>query len=320
MKPTLPVSRALRTMLVLSLAAGLAMACAETSPTGGGGDGGAVATDTGSTGTDGTATDTGAAGTDTGAAGTDTGGGGGTAKVMTVKELLQAAQAVQGKVKTCPAFANPPALSKVSVKGLVAVTPVYKAGTTLDGLFVQVKGGGAFSGLRLVGDKASKLFEGVTVGTGFDIEGQVVIFYCEVQIQITKLTKSADAAVLPQATTVTLADIGEAGTADSNNSYEAALVTLNDVVISKTEALGTDGKPHGDLWIGKAKGDEGLIVRTNFEFPTTFYTYDKDTKKWTTKLVEGQKLKSISGVLTYSYEHWKLQPLSDAMLVWDSSK
>ena len=237
---------------------------------------------------------------------------------MTVKEVLAMAHAAQPKVKTCPQFVNPPAGKKIAVKGLIAVTPTYSAAKTLDGLFSQSKGGGAHNGLRLVGDKASKILANIKAGEGFDIEGQLVIFYCEVQVQVTKITKSADAAVMPQATTVTFADVGETATPEKNNSFEASFITLNDVVVGEKEALGTDGKPHGEFWLGTATGDKGLMVKTDLKFKTTFYTYDKDTKTWATKLEDGQKLKSITGILTYSFSHWKLVPLSDDMLVWES--
>ncbi len=319
---TLP--RALRTLLVLCFAATLSVACANTDAGSGtvdsgtgGSDAGTGGTDTGTTG----GTDTGTTGGgDTGSTGgQDTGGGGGGATELTAKQVLEMAQKAQAKVKTCPQFVNPPAGKKIAVKGLVIVSPVYKASATLEGVFVQAKGGGAWSGLRLVGDKG-KSFKDLKIGDTIDIEGQLVVFYCETQVSVTKVTKTSAAVEMPASVTVTLADVGEAATPEKANSYEAAFVSLKDVVVAKKEALGTDGKPHGEFWIGKSTGEQGLMVKADLKWPVTFYTYDKDTKKWATKLTDGQKLKSVRGIMTYSFEHWKLMPLSDDMLDFDTSK
>jgi len=97
-------------------------------------------------------------------------------------------------------------------------------------------------------------------------------------------------------------------------------VTLSNVVVSKKEALGTDNKPHGEFWVAKSKGEEGLVVTSDLKFKTTFYTYDKGSKSWSTKLTDGQKLKSIRGIMQFSFGRWKLLPLSDDMLMWDTTK
>ncbi|MCO4759968.1 MAG: hypothetical protein KC502_00565 [Myxococcales bacterium] len=318
MKSMLPTSAFLRTALVVSFIAALSVACAETSSTPAGGgttEDGSSATDGGGTTEDSGGTTTGDTG---GTTGNDSGGGGSTAKEMTVKEVLKLAQGVQAKVAKCPPFANPPEGKNVSIKGLVAVSPLYTADKkkTLDGVFSQAKGGGANSGLRLVGKKADKVLTGLKVGETFDIEGQVVVFYCEVQIQVTKMTKSADAVSAPVATTVTLDDVGESASAEKHDSYEGAFVTLNDMVVADKEALGTDNKPHGEFWLGTKVGEKGLMVKTDLKFKTTFYTYDSDSKSWVTTLKDGDKISSIQGIMTFSFGHWKLLPLSDDMIVW----
>ncbi|HAN30287.1 MAG TPA: hypothetical protein DCQ06_01695, partial [Myxococcales bacterium] len=101
------------------------------------------------------------------------------------------------------------------------------------------------------------------------------------------------------------------------NSYEAAFVSLKNVVITDIEALGTDGKPHGEMYIGANSGEKTLMVKADLKWPVTFYSYDKDAKKWSTSLTEGTKLKSIRGIMTYSFERWKLMPLSDDMLEFE---
>ena len=309
--------------IALTVVAATCFACANTDGDTTPSNDATAATDGGSS--SGGATDTGGSSSggaaDTGGSSsggtTDTGGGSGsTAKEMTVEEVLKLAQTAQPKVAKCPQFVNPPAGKKIAVKGLRLVTPVYGAAKTLDGVFVQSGKGGPYSGLRLVGEKG-KAFKDLKKGDVIDIEGQVVVFYCEVQVSVDKVTKTDAAVEAPVSVTVTFDDVGESAASDKVNSYEAAFISLENVVITDKEALGTDGKPHGEIWIGAKDGDKSLMVKADLKWPVTFYSYDKDSKKWSTSLTDGTKLKSISGILTYSFEHWKLMPLSDDMLVFE---
>ncbi|HAN32193.1 MAG TPA: hypothetical protein DCQ06_11390, partial [Myxococcales bacterium] len=212
--------------VTMTLIATLCLACANTdgddattdssiaADVGGAG----TTTDTGSSSGGGTATDT-AGSSSGGSSSGGTSGGGSAAKEMTVEEVLKLAHSAQPKVAKCPQFVNPPAGNKIAVKGLRLVTPVYSAAKSLDGVFVQNTKGGAYSGLRLVGDKDT-VFKDLKEGDVIDIEGQVVVFYCEVQVSVDKATKTDAAVEAPVSVTVTFDDVGEDAKSESINSYE----------------------------------------------------------------------------------------------------
>ncbi|MBM4343847.1 MAG: hypothetical protein FJ100_10790 [Deltaproteobacteria bacterium] len=87
--------------------------------------------------------------------------------------------------------------------------------------------------------------------------------------------------------------------------YEDVLLRVSGVVVDNPNAVGSDGKFHGEFTV--ASGSATLRVAVG---PGSQY-YDKDAK---TKFTAGTKFASIAGHLTYSFGNFLLRPRDDADL------
>ncbi len=293
----------------------LVLGCAEVGTSGGGGGagtndtgGGAGANDTG-----GDATDAGGGGGDAGAGGQDSAGGtdGGAAGVEKTIEALQ--QELEAVVCTeqSPGFTN--GTKGVLAKGVVLVSPVIfkvdKPGK-LDAAYVQDKGGGLWKGIYVTGPNGGELGK-LKVGDVLDIQGDLVDYYCATQISGKKITKVEGATELPVAVTLTLDKIGVNVTPKDNEATEGTLVSIENVVVSDNEPKGTDGKPHGEFYVGKDDKDKAVLVAPGFG--TTFSVKGSDGL-FRASFPIGTKFKSIRGVVAYSFGAYKLIPLGDSAL------
>lgn len=277
----------------VAIAAALALsACANTSS--GGSDGvatdtaGAGKTDTTSgTGDTGSGGDSGTSGTDTSTAGTE----------KSIVELQKASEA-------CPS-PDPQTWGEalgVTIREAVVTTPTKKQTSDggLIGVFVQQKGGGLYSGIYVIASKTSEIGQ-VKPGDIITVTGDVKDYYCATQISNKFATIEAGTAE-PTAVTVTTDDIGDIAGKAKTEPYEGVLVQLNDVVVGP-EALGSDGKPHGDYYIGKTADDKALRMGSAFY---GVYMSDKDGTTYTPKYPTGTKLGTVTGVLEYSFGTYRL--------------
>lgn len=273
----------------------LIMSCANT---GGSSGGGATGADTAT----GSGSDTSAAGTDvkaggdTGSAGTkDTTAASGQEK--SIVDLQKASAACTGDQ---PSFGE---LTGVTIRNAVVATPAKKQTSDggLIGIYVQQKGGGPWSGIYVIGKKDSEVDQ-VKPGDTITITGDVKDYYCFTEIN-NKFAAIETAKEAPVAVTVTTDDIGDIAGKDKTEPYEGVLVQLHDVVVGE-DALGSDGKPHGDQYVGKTAADKALRLGSGF-----FGVYNSEKKPdgtFTAKWPKGTKLGTVTGVLEYSFGTFRL--------------
>ena len=273
----------------VTCAAALALsACANTSS---GSAGGATA-DT-ATGT----TDTGAK-ADTATA-TDTGGGKDGSSAGAEKSIVD----LQKASEACPS-PDPKQWGEaagVTIREAIVTTPAKKGSSdAFVGVFVQQKGGGQYSGIYVSGSKSSEIGQ-VKPGDIVTITGDIQDFYCSTQM-ISKFATIEAGTAVPTAITVTTDDIGDIAGKVKTEPYEGVLVQLKDVVVGP-EALGSDGKPHGDFYIGKTADDKALRMGSAF---FGVYMSDKNGEVFTPKYPTGTKLGTVTGVLEYSFGTYRL--------------
>lgn len=277
-----------------------ATACAST---GGGGGGVADTSATGTADTTGTKTDTGSAG-DTTAAKTDTGStGGDSSSVGAEKNIVE----LQKASATCPT-PNPASFGEalgVTIRNAIVTSPGRDEGkatpATLIGLFVQQKNGGQWSGMYVTGKKSDELSQ-VKVGDVITMTGDVKDFYCFTEIYSKVTTIESQGKELPVALTVTTSDLSETDAVKSE-PYEGVLVQLHDVVVGEV-ALGSDGKDHGDVYVGKDDKDKAVRMGSGF-----YGVYMSDKNKdgtYTAKYPKGTKLGTVTGVVEYSFNAYRL--------------
>ena len=317
LNPRKMVTNSLRCIRLVALLAAMALAalgCADTGSGGGGGGGGTTA-DTTTSGAD---TTTGGGDTVSGGdtasgsdAVSDTGGGGTEVTVADIKQAPMAAKC------SAPAFQN--FKEGVTIRNLVVVTKVEQQ-TSFDGIYVQAKGGGKWSGLyvkrssKAADGGADAAFRALQPGDVITVTGGALTYYCFTEFDA-KLWSKEDAVEAPVASTLTTADVGEKASVDANEEWEGALVTLNDVVVSQIDVKGDDGKTHGEIMIGTSDSDESIIVKPSLAWATPFSSYDKDSKTWTVLVAKGKKYSSVTGVLTYDFSKYRLVPLGAAAMI-----
>ena len=206
-------------------------------------------------------------------------------------------------------------LKGVKISGAIVVSPVNKsttsAGKTREGVWVQTKGGGAWTGIYLETDEGATSIGSLKVGDTITAVGDIVEYYCFTELQPAVVTIETAAAELPAAVTVDIAQLGDKATDGDNESFESVLVTVNNVVLSNEAALGTDGKPHGELYVGPDDKTDALRIGPMFGV----YLTDKAGTVYTSKWPKGTKFASITGVMQFSFGKFRLLPVSAASIV-----
>lgn len=290
---------------------GLGLGCANTGGSGGGGSSNSN-TDAGTQ-----PTDAGGGQTDAGAQQGDSGGstktdGGATPGAWTIESLQKAVDETACAVAP-GGFLNGPA--KVTLNDVVVATPpLLKVDSkkTLDGIFVQTKGGGPWSGMYVVGPTGADI--GILkAGDVISVTGDVLDYYCLTEFKASLI--SVTGTELPVATTATLDQLGMHAKPEDNEALESVLVSMGDLVVSDPEPKSPKGTKFCGFWVGKDADDKALLVVCTWG--TTFATYDKDAKTWQTTVKKGDKIKSLRGAVQFSFEEFKLAPLGDAGIEWD---
>lgn len=297
----------MRVTIFLGILAAFAAACANTSGSGGGSGpaatdtaGGSAAADT-KTGSDGTAS-----GTDTKAAGDAASSVGEEKNVVDIQKASE--KCPKPEQQSWPPMEMP----GVTVRNLVVTSPSRPEGTggTLVGLWAQQKGGGQWSGIFITGKKAAELGQ-VKPGDVITVTGDVKDFYCFTEMNAKVVTIESQGKELPVALTVTTDDLGDKA-ADKSEPFESVLLQLHDVVVAD-DALGTDGKTHGEQYVGKTADDKAL--RMYGTFPGVYLsdkTKDAAGKDvFTEKYPKGTKIGTLTGVVEYTFGVYRLNVTKD---------
>ena len=212
---------------------------------------------------------------------------------------------IQGAVdyKKCAAFTNK---SKgVTVRNLTVTTARKYVSKKLDGVYAQQKGGGHHGGLFITGEVKGDVAQ-LKIGDVVTVTGANKGFYCAQQFD-SELVNKETATELPVATTVTLDKVGDAATLQNNQMWENGLVQLENVTVVDTVG---DKQDFGNVFVGKDDADKALVLTTVRDkgWSDALGTYDWDNKKWTYNIKKGDKLKIVRGIITFSFNHWRLLP------------
>ncbi len=207
---------------------------------------------------------------------------------------------------------GPKAVSLADV--VVATPPLFKIAKTLDGIYVQSKGGGLWNGLYVVGPTGADIAK-LKVGDVISVSGDVQDYYCQTQLKATSIG-AAKGTEMPVSVTQTLDTVGVHAKPEDNEATESVLVSLENLVVSDPAPENAKSKKKFcGFWVGKDADDKALLVACTWG--TTFATYDKDKSTWTTTVNKGDKVKSLKGVIQFSFDEYKLAPLGDAGIDWE---
>ena len=212
---------------------------------------------------------------------------------------------IQGAVdyKKCSQFTNK---SKgVTVRNLTVVSPRRYVTSKLDGIYVQAKGGGDHSGLYVVGEAKGDVSK-LKIGEVITVTGNNKGFYCAQQLDA-ELVNKESGTELPAGLTVTLAKVGQAASLEDNQKLENALVEVHNVTVVDTVG---DKANFGNVYVGKDDADKALVLTTIRDkgWSDALGVYDWDKKTWTYNVKKGDKLKVVRGIVTFSFDHWRLHP------------
>ncbi len=224
---------------------------------------------------------------------------------MTISEIQQGSV---GCPSPDPAAWNQ--LPGVTITGATVVTSQRKLNTdgSMIGVYVQ-QGSGQWSGLFVIGAKDGPL-GALNLGDVVNLTGDVKDYYCLTEMYVTAATTTA-VGQSAQATTATLYQVGDSAGPAKSEAWEGALVELHNVVTGG-DALGTDGKPHGDFWVGMTKGDTALRVGAGF--PGVYTSVKQADGTFLPKYPAGTMLSTVRGVIDYNFGTFRLLLTEDPLL------
>ncbi len=188
---------------------------------------------------------------------------------------------------TCPedtSFLN--LYSDILLTDVVALSGLYSSTDTLDGIFVHDGVGGPYSGISVVFDKG--LVAEIKPGDVLDIGGEVLEYYCNTQLKASSITIKGEVAV-PAAEAVDTELVSSDG---DSEQYEGCYVTFENVIVTGSNAQ------WGSFTIGDSLYVEPTVY--SFELPG-----------------EGCAFSKLSGVVLYSFDKYRLLPLSAEDMVLD---
>lgn len=181
---------------------------------------------------------------------------------------------------------------------VVIVSPKCSAGSTLDEYYVaeinpQDK---KYSGMLVVLDKA-KYPTNFVPSDVVSFFGDYKEYFCLTELVVTKAPEKKGSQPLPQPVILDSKAFENGGDKTQLEPYEGVIVTINDVEI--TNATGGT-KPTYWFTVGS-----GILIRDECNVSQSFTP------------IEGQKLKSITGAVSYSYGKYLLVPRSKDDIVID---
>ncbi len=204
---------------------------------------------------------------------------------------------------------KPPIQENLSFSGLVVISPVitstkYKTSTyfVCDGGATQMTD---YSCIEMTMKASTD--PGLAPGDVVDVTGDYKEFYCNSEIYATSVTKD-NTATVPAAKVINVTDYPDSTDSAKWEPLEGLLVKLNDVTITNAKVLGSDGKDHGDFMVGGDGNTTGVIIGHAFHLDYMSTDPTKDKRK------NGTKFTSITGVVQYSYGHYRVNPRTDADL------
>lgn len=185
----------------------------------------------------------------------------------------------------------------ITLEGLTVVSGVYYLGQTLRGQFVSV-GDGPFNGIQLAypagedEDGNEIVVPEYVVGDVLKITGDAREAFCMTGIAVTAHEKTGEGGQLPTPSVVTSAQVQAFGGPDAE-SYESIYVEMHDVVVTDVNVTN-----------GTFSVDEKVVADDSFQHG--FYPK------------VGCHIKTLRGVLHYSFGEYELLPLSAADIVPDT--
>jgi predicted extracellular nuclease len=222
--------------------------------------------------------------------------------IPTTKTIKQIQQGTDST--SCATEAMTTVLSGVELKNVIVTTPKYtasKSGTGLDGYFIHDTGcTGAFCGMQIVISTAEAT--DYKAGDVLSVSGDYMEYYCLTQLKVSAHQPTGTAPV-PAAVEVDPAKMAVKG-ADSE-SYEGVLVVVKNVAVIDANPDAKDGKDYGEFLI-----TGNLRVGNIFGLP--YMNKDTDQRN------VGDTFKSITGILTYSYSQYRLEPRYESDMVVDT--
>lgn len=204
-------------------------------------------------------------------------------------------------------------MKNIVVKSAIVTTFIDKtttsSGKKYAGVFVQSEGGGANSGLYLSALQGGAL-DCLKIGDVISVSGSVAEFYCGTQLTPT-VVKLEDTAT-PTPVSMDVSKVGDKATLADNRTFENALITLSNVFVSDSAPLGSDGKVHGEIYIGSSADDKAVLVHSAFGF---FVTNKNADGTYSSKWAKGTKFSAITGVMQYSFGKFVLLPRGEKGIV-----
>ncbi|HUU03303.1 MAG TPA: lamin tail domain-containing protein [Myxococcota bacterium] len=235
--------------------------------------------------------------------------------VCEVQECPAAGTAVTIAQLQNPGDANHvPAGCQIKVEGAVVSTPIFVTGTdrTQENFYIEDPAGGQWSGVFIKAPAAGS--NGVGMGDKVTVEGTVEEYYEKTRIVATSITATGSETV-PDPVSVTPVQVNDDGTL--NESLEGVLVKMDSVTVTQAVFPGNDSKDHGEFLVAlPAEATKQMIVGWDFEYA---YSCPPDHTEVcdaaTDERDAGDKFTSITGVIDYSFDHFRLQPRMDSDLL-----
>jgi len=233
------------------------------------------------------------------------------AEVVTTKSTIaDVQQSDTSKNCTGGDSGHTPIQSGLSFTGLVVISPVISSSKYHTSTYYVCDGGATamtdYSCVTLA--MKDTLDPGLAPGDLVDVTADYKEFYCNTELYATSLTKESGTATVPTAKVLTAADYPDS-TAAKWEPLEGLLVKINDVTITNAAFPGTDGKDHGDFLVGGNGTTTGIVIGHAFHLDYMSTDPAKNQRK------DGTNFTSITGVVEYSYGHYRISPRTEADLV-----
>jgi hypothetical protein len=198
----------------------------------------------------------------------------------------------------------------VKVEGAVVTSPVFVTGTNQQNFYIEDPSGGQWSGIFV---RVGQGTVDVAPGDVVTLSGKVEEYYGKTRLVVTSVTKTGTASV-PEPVLVTPAQVNDQGSL--SESLEGVLIKLENVQVTDKVFPGTDGKDHGDFLVAaQSELDKKLVIGWDFKHGYACPEGQTVCNPAEDKRKVGDIFNSITGLLDYSFEHFRLQPRTDADLV-----
>ncbi len=194
----------------------------------------------------------------------------------------------------------------VELPAVVVTSPVFLTSNS-PSFYVQDPAGGPWSGI-FVYARGLTLPPGFGPGSQVDLTGTYVEYYDNSQIEAASVTVTGTAEV-PAPAVVQIAEVNDTGALAE--SYEGVLVRVEGVTTTQAVYGATD---YGDFVVApEGAPAQTLIVGWQMKYPfvcpaTGGVACPSDQRE------VGQIFDSLTGILTWSFYHFRLQPRTDADL------